>query len=213
MTDRDRDLNGMVLAVTDGASYWRVDWIVEDSGDGWPRYYCNTDEWPATPIGRLATKDARIAELEQRIADLDAQLASHAVPAAVAAAAAGMDAAESKRTGGVAARIPCPICGNRVWPNKFDAHMAIKHPSEPAAPTAAIEPTELPMPVPTHRPPPRESPVQAPPETPPPLAFGTWRCRVCESDVFAASKHDPTICLRCAKTHQNGHAAEIAEAT
>lgn len=178
------DYGGMHVAMVDGAAYYRVDWIVQDVSDGrWPQYYCDAAEWPTTPIGKQAALHQEIAQLQARIADLEAQIAAHAALIAVADAAP----ARPKRSGGIAGRVVCPTCGKKLWPNMLEAHTRKAHrqhaPAEP--PPAAIE--------------------TAPPA--PPLAFGTWRCAICESDVFAASKHDPAICLRCVKAKQNGHAA------
>jgi len=169
---------GALLASVDDVRYWRVEWIVADEGDGrWPSWYCDANEWPTTPIGRLVTKDAEIAELRRRIADLEAQLTAHAAAytsvATAAIAVAAPAAPRSTGHAGASGRVVCLTCGKKVWPAQLGTHRCTPAPA-------------------------------------PALAFGDWRCRECQTDLFSPSVGDPAVCIRCVKRLQNGHAAEPA---
>lgn len=209
--------DGIHIATVDGTHYLRVEWIMRQEGSGTrPEYYCRAADWPTTLAGQLHTRDTEIASLQARIAALEQQLATHVVPPAVAAAATGIDEPasepEAARPGAfnnAGHRARCPICEKRIWPSLLDRHIAEQHPATPAA---VVEALKLPAPDATTEELPRPLPpdphirIQHPPITPPPLVHGSWRCRVCESDVFAPTKDDPSVCLRCAKARQNGHA-------
>lgn len=194
-----------LLATVDGIDYYQVAWVVRQATDGaGPSYYCTPDAWPATAAGKLATKDQEIRELRAKVALLEQRLSAAPVPPTVAAAATGMSTPE-KRAGGANGRVVCPACGKKLWPAALATHLCT--PAE--EPPTETDPLDLAAQLAPVRPPAREKDVQLPPATPPPLIYDGWRCAVCQSDVYAPTAADPTVCIRCAKARQNGHAAEV----
>lgn len=132
------------LAELGGATYWRVEWIMRQVDHSQAEFYCRAADWPTTPAGQLATRDAEIATLRARVNELEQELASHAVPPVVAAAATGLSAprqargpeeesapelAEGERDprNNAHLRQACPVCGKKIWPRLLGQHLVDQH--------------------------------------------------------------------------------------
>jgi hypothetical protein len=169
---------GKLLAQVGQTAYVEVHAVVSINRTT-TKYYCAVDAWPASPVAQDCERMAEIARLEARLAELRAQK-----PRNVAI----LEVAPPQTEVLSEASLACEHCG-RTFPKAHGlrVHQASCGKERPQKPIYASEPTVV-------------ETMALVPEYPPVQEFAKahWCCADCDTDVFAADLHEPTLCLKCA---------------
>lgn len=106
------------IATMDGDEYRTASVVLCRRADGAIESYCPAADWPSSPAGKLAQRDATITELSARITELEAQLVQQRADTRTHTQA--LDTPPERRS--------CPDCGQEFhYPQGLASHRLRKH--------------------------------------------------------------------------------------